>query len=129
MPNAVGPYFCYPYLALAVYAVLAADVGVVVQRSVAGPVFAACWLLVAAVGAWGWLVCVPSVVEVSRGRLRYETPGVRGAVPLRRITGLHHLAGAVAVVGVAGRVPLVIPVRSGFGPVAAALRTHPCRSG
>ena len=129
MPDDVGPYFCYPYLALGVFAVLGADVGIVVQRAVIGPLFAAGWLLVACAGAWAWLVCIPSVVLVSRGRLCYEAPGVRGALPLRRITGLHPLAGAVAVVGVAGRVPLVIPMRCGFGPVAAALTGHPCRSG
>jgi hypothetical protein len=129
VPNEAGPYFCYPYLALGIFAVLAADLGVLLRRAVTGPVFVAGWLLLAGVGAWAWLVCIPSVVEVSRGRLRYEAPGARGAFPLRRITGLCRVGGSVVVVGLAGRVPLVIPMRAGFGPVAAALTGHPCRPG
>ena len=127
--DGAGPYFCYPYLALGVFALLAADIGVVIRTAVPGPLFTAAWLVMALVAAWYWLVCVPVSVQIDGGRLRYEAPVASGLVPLRRVTTLRPLPflHTAAVVGLAGRVPLVVPLRNGFAPVAAELTRHPCQ--
>jgi hypothetical protein len=124
-----GPYSCYPYLALGVFALLAADIGVVIRQAVAGPTFAVAWCAMSLLAAWYWLVCVPMSVEIQGGRLRYEAPVASGNVPLRRVTTLRPLPilGTAAVVGLAGRGPIVVPLRSGFAPVAAELTRHPCQ--
>jgi hypothetical protein len=129
VPPRARPYYCYPYLALGVFALMAADIGVVIRHAVPGPAFTLAWLALSILTAWSWLVCVPMSIEIDDGRLRYAAPVTSGAVPLRRITTVKPLPflGTAAVVGLAGRVPLVVPLRSGFAPVAAELTGHPCQ--
>jgi len=123
----VDRYLCYPYLALTMFAVLGADLAIVARHYLAPVVFVPLWTAVALIAGWGWLVCVPSALAVMEGQLVYETPMASGVVRLSRVRGLRPapLGGAAALVRIRGRVPLLVPIRGGFAPVAARLSRHP----
>jgi hypothetical protein len=125
-----APYRCYPYLALAVFAMLAADLGVIGAASLhPGPAGAAVWLTLTTVFGWWWLVCVASSLEVAEGRLVYQAPVASGSVGMARVRSVRPAPGlpGAALVRIAGRVPLLVPLRPGWAPLAAQLARHPCR--
>ena len=124
-----GPYRCYPYLALSVFAVLAADAGVLAAVMLhPGVPGALGWLGLVALFAYGWLGCVALSVEVSSQGLGFDAPIGSGRVRFERIRSVRPAPGlpGAALVRIAGRGPLIIAVRPGWAPLAARLAGHPC---
>lgn len=129
----VAPYACYPLFALAVYAVLGTDTAMVVVRTVgAGSmqrrlIVELLVLLIGTFSGWWWLVCTPSLVGVSGGRLRYQAPLASGTIAIERVRWVRPMLGTAAVVSIRGRAPLAFPVRPGWAGLAAQLARHPSR--